>query len=264
MSELLKEKRIVVIGGTSGIGLAAVNSFHQQGAKVVAVGLENDVLPDDPIHVINRDIREEEAAFDAIQQCVVAFGGFDALYHIAGGSGRKWGDGPLHTISLKGWRKTFQLNLESVMLSNRAAIQYFLAHDQSGSILNLSSVLAFHPAPAHFATHAYAAAKAGIIGFSKSIASYYANANIRVNVLAPGLTYTPMARRAAGDPAISEYIKTKQPLDGGRMATPDDLTAAACYLLSDGSRFTTGQVLEIDGGWSISDGQVPDVNPVKT
>jgi NAD(P)-dependent dehydrogenase (short-subunit alcohol dehydrogenase family) len=117
-------------------------------------------------------------------------------------------------------------------------------------------VLAFAPSPRHFATHAYAAAKSAVIGFSKGIAAYYAPQNIRVNVLAPGLIETPMARRAAEDDAILDYIKGKQPLDGGRIGQPSDLDAAAVFLMSDGAKFTTGQVLSVDGGWSVSDGSI--------
>jgi NAD(P)-dependent dehydrogenase (short-subunit alcohol dehydrogenase family) len=92
------------------------------------------------------------------------------------------------------------------------------------------------------------------IGFSKAIAAYYAPQNIRVNVLAPALVETPMAQRAGGDEEIQRFIKTKQPLDGGRIGQPADLDAAAVYFLSDAARFTTGQVLAVDGGWSITDG----------
>jgi NAD(P)-dependent dehydrogenase (short-subunit alcohol dehydrogenase family) len=74
-------------------------------------------------------------------------------------------------------------------------------------------------------------------------------------VLAPALVETPMAQRAAEDNAIQQFIKTKQPLDGGRIGIPSDLEQAAVYFLGDGSKFTTGQVLSIDGGWSISEGQ---------
>ncbi len=138
------------------------------------------------------------------------------------------------------------------MLSNRAAVRQFLAQATGGSILNISSVLGFSPSPRHFATHAYAAAKAAAIGFSKAIAAHYAAQNIRVNVLAPALVETPMSQRAAGDEAILHFIKTKQPLDSGRIGQPADLDAAAVYFMSDGSCFTTGQVLGIDGGWSVS------------
>ena len=141
------------------------------------------------------------------------------------------------------------------MLSNRAAVRQFLARNTPGSILNVSSVLASHPSPRYFATHAYATAKAGIVGLSTSLAAYYADASIRVNVLAPALVETPMSQRAAQDEKMQRFIQTKQPLDGGRIAQPEDLDAAAVYFLSDASKFCTGQVLSVDGGWSVSEGQ---------
>ena len=100
-------------------------------------------------------------------------------------------------------------------------------------------------------------AKAAIVGFTKSIAAYYAPQNIRCNVLAPALVATPMARRAAGDATILKFIATKQPLDGGRIGQPEDCDDAAVYLLSPGAKFVTGQVLAVDGGWSVSEGQIP-------
>jgi NAD(P)-dependent dehydrogenase (short-subunit alcohol dehydrogenase family) len=141
------------------------------------------------------------------------------------------------------------------MLSNRAAIRYFLKRKTGGTILNMSSVLGYSPSPKYFVTHAYAAAKSAVFGFSKSIAAYYAAQHIRVNVLAPALVETPMAQRAANDDAILSFIKTKQPLDDGRIGVPTDLDGAAVYFMSDYSKFTTGQVLSVDGGWSVSEGQ---------
>jgi NAD(P)-dependent dehydrogenase (short-subunit alcohol dehydrogenase family) len=142
------------------------------------------------------------------------------------------------------------------MLSNRAAVRAFLEAKKGGTILNMGSVLGFSPAPHYFSTHTYATAKAAIIGFSKAIASYYAKDNIRINVIAPALVETPMAQRAATDEAIMDYIRTKQPLGGGRIGRSEDLDGAAVYFMSDYSLFTTGQVLTIDGGWSISEGQI--------
>src|SRR5439155_1788782 len=118
-------------------------------------------------------------------------------------------------------------------------------------------VLGWSPSPKYFSTHVYAAAKAAIIGFTKSIAACYASKRIRCNVLAPALVETPMARRAAGDREILKFITTKQPLDGGRIGQPEDLHAAAVYFMSDASKFTTGQVLAVDGGWCVSEGQLP-------
>jgi NAD(P)-dependent dehydrogenase (short-subunit alcohol dehydrogenase family) len=94
-----------------------------------------------------------------------------------------------------------------------------------------------------------------VIGFTKSIASYYAAMNIRINLLAPGLVETPMATRAASDPLILDFIKSKQPLEGGRIGIPTDLDGAAIYFMSDFSRYTTGQLLAVDGGWSVSEGK---------
>ena len=100
-----------------------------------------------------------------------------------------------------------------------------------------------------------AAAKSAVIGFSKSVAACYAKDNIRVNVIAPGLVETPMSQRAANDEKIREFIKTKQPLDSGRIGKPSDLDGLAIYFMSDQSKFTTGQVIAVDGGWNISEGQ---------
>ncbi len=119
----------------------------------------------------------------------------------------------------------------------------------------MGSVLGYSPSPRYFVTHAYAATKSAIIGFSQSIAAYYAQNNIRINVLAPALVETPMSQRASGDEAIMGFVKTKQPLDGGRNGQPADLDGAAVYFMSDYSKFTTGQVLSVDGGWAISEGQ---------
>ena len=119
----------------------------------------------------------------------------------------------------------------------------------------MSSVLAWSPSPQYFSTHAYAAAKAAIIGLTKSCASLYAPQGIRFNAIGPGLVATPMSQRAQQNEDIMRFIQAKQPLDGGRIGTPSDLDAAAIFFMSDGSKFTTGQVLAVDGGWSITDGQ---------
>jgi NAD(P)-dependent dehydrogenase (short-subunit alcohol dehydrogenase family) len=195
------------------------------------------------------DRAEVEAAIDAAAR---AFGRLDGLFHVAGGSGRRFGDGPLHEVTDEGWRRTLDLNLTSVFLSNRAATARFLAQVSGGSIVNTTSVLALAPSAQHFATHAYAAAKAAIVGLTRACAARYAADGIRFNAIAPGLVDTPMAARAASDPAIQDFVRAKQPLDGGRIGRPDDLDGAVLYLLSDASRFVTGQVLAIDGGWTVT------------
>jgi NAD(P)-dependent dehydrogenase (short-subunit alcohol dehydrogenase family) len=206
--------------------------------------------------VLQGDAANPGTATGAIAEAIKAFGGFHGLYHVAGGSGRRWGDGPLHEITDEGWSATFQLNLTSLFYSNRAAARQFLAQSSTGSILNMGSVLGWSPSPQFFATHAYAAAKSAVLGFTRSCAAFYAAQGIRFNVLAPGLVHTPMAQRAANDENIRAFIKTKQPLSGGRIGVPKDLDAAAVYFMSDASSFVTGQLLAVDGGWSVSEGQI--------
>lgn len=249
------------MGGTTGIGLSAAQAFVTEGARVVVVGRDEEnsikaekLLGQQGVSMAG-DAVSEGTAIKAIALCEEKFGGFDGLYHVAGGSGRKYGDGPLHAITLEGWNKTLELNLTSLMLSNRAAITAFQKNKTTGTILNMASVLGYSPSPKYFVTHAYATAKAAIIGFTQSIASYYASENIRINAIAPALVETPMAQRAANDEVIQSFIKTKQPLDGGRIGVPTDLDGAAIYFMSDYSKFTTGQILSVDGGWHVSEGQ---------
>lgn len=257
----LTNKNIVIIGGTTGLGLSAAKAFIRNGANVLAVGRSEKSTASakkilgEKSQTLVGDAIQPLTAKKSIEQCVNSFGGFDGLYHVAGGSGRKMGDGPLHELTLDGWNKTLELNLTSMMLSNQAAIQQFLKSNKGGTILNMGSVLGYSPSPRFFSTHAYAAAKSAIIGFSKSIASFYAKNNIRVNVIAPALVETPMAQRAAEDKTIQSFINTKQPLDGGRIGHPEDLDGLSVYFMSDLSKFTTGQVIAVDGGWTHSEGQ---------
>jgi NAD(P)-dependent dehydrogenase (short-subunit alcohol dehydrogenase family) len=258
---MLKNKNIVIIGGTTGLGLSAAKAFVANGANVVVIGRSEEsvdeakkILGNNAI-AISADATNPDTTINAINTCIEKFKTFDGLYHVAGGSGRKMGDGPLHELTLDGWNKTMQLNLTSLMLSNQAAVKKFLEIKTVGTILNMGSVLGYSPSPQFFSTHAYAAAKAAIIGFTKSIAAYYAKNNIRINVIAPALVETPMAQRAANDEEILHFIKTKQPLDGGRIGQPEDLDGLAIYFMSDQSKFITGQVVAVDGGWGISEGQ---------
>lgn len=262
---MLSNKNLVIIGGTTGLGLSAAKAFIKNGARVVIAGrnkksIEEAVLAlGTKARAICADATDAGTAPMAIELCLESFGSFDGLYHVAGGSGRKMGDGPLHELTLDGWNKTLELNLTSLMLSNQAAIKHFLLHSKGGSILNMGSVLGFSPSPRHFATHAYTAAKSAIIGFSKSIAAYYASNNIRINVIAPALVETPMAQRAANDATMQTFINSKQPLDGGRIGRPVDVDGLAVYFMSDQSVFTTGQVIAVDGGWSVSEGQYSSI-----
>lgn len=258
----LSGKVIVIVGGTTGLGLSAAKACVKEGAKLVLVGRNAEsaeaaqkAVPGS--HVMTGDAIDPKTAETAIAEAAKRFGGFHGIYHVAGGSGRKMGDGPLHEITDDGWTTTIDLNQRSIFNSDRAAVRYFMEQKQPGVVLNMGSVLGWSPSPKFFTTHAYAAAKGAIIGLTKSCAAYYAPWDIRFNVIAPALVETPMAQRAAKDETILKFVATKQPLHGGRIGRPEDLDEAVIWLLSDGGRFVTGQVIAVDGGWTVSEGQIP-------
>jgi NAD(P)-dependent dehydrogenase (short-subunit alcohol dehydrogenase family) len=258
----LANKRCLIVGGTSGIGLAAARRFLEEGARLVVAGLDEQqsagageaLVAPGPVRFIACDARQAKQVGCLFAEATAFLGGLDVLYHVAGGSGRKDGDGALHDCTEEGWQVTLDLNLKSTFLTNRAAVRHFLAHKQPGVILNMASVLALAPSPHYFDTCAYTAAKAGIIGLSRLAAARYAPDGIRVNVLAPGLIGTPMAQRAARDEGVRAFLRTKQPLAAGP-GLPDDCAGAAVYLCSDSARLVTGVVLPVDGGWGVSEGQ---------
>ncbi len=258
MAGRLHNKRALIVGGTSGIGLAAAGRFLDEGAQVVVAGHVADMGAAAERHLQVRgvvcfrlcDATLPEQVAKLFTDSVAFLGRLDILLHTMGGSGRTLGDGPLHACTDQGWSATLALNLSSVFLTNRQAIRWFLDHGQPGVVLNTGSVLAVSPSPEHFDTCAYTAAKGGIINLSRLAAARYAANGIRVNVLAPGLIDTPMAQRAVQDTMIAEFLRAKQPLFGGP-GTPEDCAAAAVFLCSDEARGITGLVLPVDGGWSV-------------
>lgn len=262
MEPQLRDKRCLLVGGTSGIGLAAARRFLQQGAAVFVAGL--DAAACEPVRAeLQRLGRADTAACDATDPAAVdtlvacaiqALGGLDVLVHFAGGSGRTWGDGALHECTETGWQYTLDTNLKSTFLTNRAAVRHFLAARQPGVLLNTASVLGVAPSPHHFDVIAYAAAKGGVVALSRHAAARYAADGIRVNVLAPGFIESPMTRRGMENPAILDFLKSKQPVSGGP-GLPIDCAEAAVFLCSDAARLLTGVVLPVDGGWCVSEGQ---------
>ncbi len=258
--------RNVLVTGSTGMAESAIRAIAAEGGSVFAVSRTEAhlrALADDlaargtGLAWHAADLRHEaevETTFDAFD---ATLGRLDAVYSVAGISGRRYGDGPLHEATLEGWQTTLDANATSQFLVARAAVRRMLAQSPDetglrGVLLLMSSTLATRPAPAFFATHAYAASKGAIESLARAMAAYYAPHGIRVNAIAPSLIATPMSRRAQDDPAILAYLAQKQPLAGGPIDA-DAVTPTALHLLSDEARMVTGQVIAVDGGWSVSE-----------
>jgi NAD(P)-dependent dehydrogenase (short-subunit alcohol dehydrogenase family) len=256
--------RVCLITGSTGIAAATAERCAGEGAAVFIVSRTANHARD----LVSRleaagaqsawaaaDLTIEDQAEAAIAAALARFDRIDGLFAVAGGSGRRFGDGPIHELTMDGWDRTIELNLRSQALTCRAVVRQMLAQPPNssgtrGSILLMGSVTATDPSPEMFGTHAYAAAKGATNALMTAMAATYATNLIRVNAVAPSLTDTPMATRAGGDPRIRAYAARKQPL-AGEMLDPAEVAHAAVYFLSDESRAVTGQLLKVDGGWSV-------------
>lgn len=253
----LQGKTLIITGAASGIGRASALRCARAGAKIALFDRHAEGLAETASriaegggtsHAFEVDLTQEDHVAQAVEAVLARFDSLNGVFNVAGGSGRRFGDGPVDQATLEGWHATLNLNLTTMFLVCKYAIPALLT--SQGAIVNLSSVLGLVGGDEDFATHAYAAAKAGVIGLSRSMASYYAPQGVRVNVIAAGLIATPMSLRAQSNEHILNRLSQLQPLTG-TFGEADDIASAAAFLLSDEARFITGSVLTVDGGWTV-------------
>lgn len=245
----LKNKRVLITGAASGIGLACARSMASQGARVIGSDIDHTTLAAvaeeaSMATVISLNVAEEHDWLAAAAETQRKFGGLDALVHSAGiGVG-----GDLTTLSLESWRRQQAVNLDGAFLAIKHILP-LLRKVGGGSIILIASVTGIRGS-AVFAP--YAASKAGVIALMRSAAQACAAADdgVRVNAIAPGVIETPIFDRMEGvDTAASDPAATAARLVPlGRAGRPEDIAHAAVYLASDGASYVTGIVLPVDGG----------------
>ena len=238
----LSGKTAFVTGAAQGIGRAAAMLFAAEGATVWATDRDADGLSGLDAITRRLDLTEPQQ-IDAV---IAEAGPLDILFNCAG----MVAAGTILTCSETDWTASFDLNVTAMYRSIRAALPAMIATG-GGSIVNMASVASsITGVPNRFA---YGASKAAVIGLTKAVACDFVAQGIRCNAICPGTVDTPSLHerlRATGD-----YYKAwrdfnaRQPM--GRLGTAEEIAALALYLASDESRFTTGQIHVIDGGWTI-------------
>ena len=233
----LEGKTALVTGASRGIGRAIAAELAAAGASVV-VGYRSGREEAEALatEIGGRAIQADVSSAEDARRLVEEAGDLDILVNNAGLTR----DGLLARMSDDDWRTVLETNLSSVFYTCRAVTRPMMKK-RSGSIVNISSIVGVH---GNWGQTNYAASKAGVIGFTKSLARELGSRNVRANVVAPGYVKTQLTDVLPED--ATEAMLTNTPL--GRLGEPEDVAGAVRFLCSDAASFITGEVLLVDGG----------------
>jgi len=238
----LKGKKVLLTGATGGIGQAILKSCIEAGATVVASGTRQDALEvlcaecGDQAIPITCDLRDRESIQELCNAALEKLGTIDILICNAGITK----DNLSMRMKIDAWDDVINVNLTSTFLLNQFVSKVMLKQEY-GRVINISSVVAItgNPGQAN-----YVAAKAGMIGFTKTMADEFATRNITFNCIAPGFIESPMTEKLTD--SQKEQIFKKIPMQ--RMGIPEEIAYGVLFLASDKSSYITGQTLHINGG----------------
>ncbi len=240
----LSEKRALVTGATGGIGRAIAEALHDQGATVILTGRRSNILNDlaasfgDRVETVVADVADPDAA-TALTAAADANGGLDILVNNAGITR----DTLAMRMKDEDWQAVLDTNLSAAFRLTRAALKGMM-RKRFGRIINITSIIGLtgNPGQAN-----YAAAKAGLIGMSKSLAAEVASRGITINCIAPGFIETAMTSEL--NDKQRELALARVPL--GRFGEGSDVAAASVYLASTEASYVTGQTLHVNGGLAM-------------
>jgi NAD(P)-dependent dehydrogenase (short-subunit alcohol dehydrogenase family) len=250
MAGPLASKVVIVTGGSSGIGRAVAGRVVSDGGAVVIAGRRRDAGERAAEQLragggralfVAADVTVERDAERLVAAAVTEFGRLDGAVNNAGGVSAA---GPVHTVGGAAWHAELEQNLTSVFYCLKFQIPAMTGSAGGGSIINNASTGGVRGIPG---LAAYAAAKHGVVGLTRSAALECAGRGVRVNVLVTGNVDTPLYRDLLGAPSEGE-LPGPAPNPTGRVATPGEVASFAAFLLSDESAFITGAALAIDGG----------------
>ncbi|AHZ17789.1 MULTISPECIES: dihydroanticapsin 7-dehydrogenase [Bacillus] len=249
----LTDKTVLITGGASGIGYAAVQAFLNQEANVVVADIDEAQGEamirkenNDRLHFVRTDITDEPACQNAIRSAVDKFGGLDVLINNAGIEIVA----PIHEMELSDWDKVLNVNLTGMFLMSKHALKYMLKSGK-GNIINTCSVggvVAWPDIPA------YNASKGGVLQLTRSMAVDYAKHNIRVNCVCPGIIDTPLNEKSFlenNEGTLEEIKKEKAKVNPLlRLGKPEEIANVMLFLASDLSSYMTGSAITADGGYT--------------
>ena len=245
----LAGKKTIVTGAGSGIGRASAILFAEQGARVLAVDLNEDGVSEtakfsDNIQSMAIDVATEEGMAAVVETCLVKFDGLDVVYANAGVSG---GVTPLFDQTVEDWQHVLRVNLIGAFLAVKHAAPPLIAQG-SGSIICTASVAALR---ANAGNTLYSASKAGVVSLVQTVSNQLSGTGVRINAICPGLIETGMtkplfdrAREKGSEHRIGQLNPT------GRYGQPSEIANMALFLASDEASYVNGQAIAVDGGLS--------------
>jgi len=243
----MENKIAIITGSGGGIGAAIAVRYAREGAKLALADIvaetakirasEINSMGGDAFAIVT-DVTNKDSVWQMVHTTFERWGRIDVLVNVAGGADRK----PVVEMTETDWDNIVNMNLKSVFLCCQAVLPTMLKQ-KHGKIVSISSIYGF---TGNATRSSYAAAKAGVAVFTKSLALEVVKDGISVNAIAPGRVSTPRVRGRYSD---EQWAEAMAQIPAGRAGTPDEVASTALFLVSDENRYITGQTIHVNGAW---------------